>query len=405
MKKRILFVDDDHAVLAGLENLLHKERRAWELRFASSGAAALDLLAREPIDLVVSDMRMPGMDGAELLTRVKNGYPRAGRLVLSGHADREALVRAAAVAHQYLSKPCDPAQLRQVVQRTCQLQDLLHHDAIVDIIGRIDTLPSLPSAYFELAHATRDPRASLADVARIVERDPAMSVKVLQLVNSAFFGAAQRITSIRHAVSYLGLDLLQSLVLTAHVFTAMQPARGSCFSIEELQDGSTRVARCVRRLLGTGPAAEEGFTAALLHDLGSLIIAVGIPDACARVKEMAFTSGRPRHLVEQEVLGVSHGEVGGYLLGAWGLPTSIVEVVAYHHFPGQRVDAPAPSLRVLAAVHFCDAIVETIADDGVADRFLERVDLPFLERAGVARELGRWQEVVHEELRAPQGLA
>jgi YesN/AraC family two-component response regulator len=104
--RRVLFVDDDQYILDGLQNLLRKQRSRWDMCFALGGAAALELFAAAPFDVIVSDMRMPGMDGAELLAHVRERYPAARRIVLSGYAEPAAVQRALEVAHQFLSKPC-----------------------------------------------------------------------------------------------------------------------------------------------------------------------------------------------------------------------------------------------------------------------------------------------------------
>lgn len=101
----ILLVDDDPFVLKSLVRCLRRSRPAWSCSFAANGAAALDELAKTDFDVVVSDMRMPGMDGAELLTRVRDAYPRALRVVLSGQAEGAQMDRAASVAHAFLGKP------------------------------------------------------------------------------------------------------------------------------------------------------------------------------------------------------------------------------------------------------------------------------------------------------------
>jgi DNA-binding NarL/FixJ family response regulator len=220
VKRRILFVDDEPNVLDGLRNLLRKQRHQWEMLFATSGKAALDELARMPVDVIVSDMRMPGMDGAELLGRVRELYPQTARIVLSGHAERDAIARVVSVAHQFLSKPTDANTVRVVIERTCRFQALMLDPGIRRVVGGMEQLPSLPDTYFELTRATEDPDSAIADIAKIVERDLAMSVKVLQLVNSAYFGLAQKTESITRAVTYLGVENLKGLLVAVHVFSA-----------------------------------------------------------------------------------------------------------------------------------------------------------------------------------------
>jgi DNA-binding NtrC family response regulator len=168
-KKRILFVDDDQNVLDGLQNLLRKQRREWDMAFVLTPAAGLQAMESASFDVVVTDMRMPVMDGAAFLEVVKERFPSVARIVLSGQAQREAVMRAVPVAHQYVSKPCDADQLRTIIDRVCNLQSLLHDERIRQVIGRVDRLPSLPRSYSELTQALARPDVGLAQLVAIVE--------------------------------------------------------------------------------------------------------------------------------------------------------------------------------------------------------------------------------------------
>jgi len=398
--KRILFVDDEINVLDGLRDLLRKQRKQWDMVFALGGQLALDELAKAPFDVVVSDMRMPHVDGAALLTTVRQLYPATARIILSGHAERESVVRALPVAHQFLSKPCDGNQLRIVVDRACELQRLLQNEGIRSIIGKLDKLPSVPHTYWELTRAVSFADTPLDDLAGIVEQDPAMVAKLLQLVNSAYFGLPRVISSVPQAVTYLGTDLLRALALTVHAFgiSPMRPTEG--FSLEALQRHSLAVARFCRVAVTDPKRGGEVFTAALVHDIGKLIFAHGIPDAFAEVVRERHRSGRSYYEVEAELLGVTHAEVGAYLLGVWGLPLTIVEAVAFHHNPSVVAEGPVDTL---AWVHLADALVEEQRPGGNSAA-LDKLDRAFLARAGLLDQLDALRHKAHE-LAAKGGAA
>lgn len=391
-KKRILFVDDEAHVLEGLRNLFRRYRHEWDMTFATSGPAALEAMHTGAFHVVVSDMRMPGMDGAALLQQIKDEYPSVARIVLSGQADRESIMRALPVAHQFLSKPCNAELLRSVIERTCGLQALLDSESLRRVVGGLDHLPSVPAVYRELSAAASKPEVALASLAEIVERDPAMAAKVLQLVNSAYFGLAQRLSSIHHAVLYLGVELLRGLTLTASVFSAYNGASCRGFSLEELQSHSTQSARIARRLLKGRPSADEGFTAGLVHDVGQVVLATGFPKDYADVLRLARDARRPLEDCEEEIFGVNHGVVGAYLLGVWGLPFSIVEAVAYHHRP--HVVATG-GLEVLAAVHLADNLADASQP---THRHETVIDFEFVGRSGLSGDQAVWIEAVAEEL-------
>jgi putative nucleotidyltransferase with HDIG domain len=394
--KRILFVDDEVAVLDGLRDRLRKQRREWDMVFAVGGVAALGECARAPFDVVVSDMRMPGMDGATLLHRIKALYPKTVRIVLSGHAERDAVMRALVVAHQYLSKPCDSETLKSVLSRACALQALMNDDGIRAIVGKVERLPSVSTIYLDLTAVLARKAPSADDVVAVVERDPAMCLKLLQVVNSAFFGISRKITAMRDAIAYLGIDLVKSLVLAAQIFAAAEGAEGlGRGPLAEIQRHSVLVGRAARKIARGN--AEDAFMAGMLHDVGKIVLALTNRDSLAAFPVAAEHRGVPTRVVEREKLGVTHAEVGAYILGAWGVPFAVVEAVAGHHEP--RL-VGSTSFDATTAVHVAEALV-TASEDGakVKDGLL---DEEYLRGLGVLGELPAWQEIVRNLRREAQ---
>jgi HD-like signal output (HDOD) protein len=387
-RSRILFVDDEQSILDGLRDMLRKQRKQWDMVFALGGAAALAEMERGSFDVIVSDMRMPAMDGATLLAKVKDQYPACARIILSGHADRESVVKALPVAHQFLNKPCDGEQLRLVVGRACELQRLMQDESIRSVVGKLDRLPSVPQSYWDLTQAAARPRATIAELTAIVEQDPAMSVKILQLVNSSYFGVAQRLTSVERAVSYLGIDLLRTLALAARVFGAETCTLVPGLSLADIQTHSLLTARLGKQLVREPKLTGDVFTACVIHDVGKIVLAQGIPDLYAAVVADVRRTGRSFHVVERERLALSHAEAGGFLLGCWGLPLSIVEAVAFHHTPSR---VQGGDVAVLAAVHIADGLISAAAARGTPA--IVELDLEFVERAGFAAELPRWTKL------------
>lgn len=140
--KRILFVDDEKNILDGVRRMLHAARNRWEMEFATSGDAALLASKERPFDVVVTDLRMPGMNGAELLSHIRDQFPGTARIVLSGYSEPALADRAAPVAYRVLGKPCNAKELVDTIERVCTLQDLLCTPALRHIIGTITELPS-----------------------------------------------------------------------------------------------------------------------------------------------------------------------------------------------------------------------------------------------------------------------
>jgi HD-like signal output (HDOD) protein len=332
--KRVLFVDDEPKVLEGLQRMLRPQRHEWQMSFAEGPTAALEVLAREPFDVVVTDMRMPEMDGAALLEKVRELYPRTGRIVLSGYTEVGFAYRTVRVAHQFLLKPCDAESLRQAVARTCNLQDLLSSESLASVVGEIGELPSAPRLYMSLTQALANPKCSIERIAEIIEQDVGISAKVLQLVNSAFFGLSRDVKSIRQAVNYLGMIILQNLVASVEAFRAFQGSpRLKAFSIEEFESHAQLTARITRTFTMPKIQGEAAMAAAVLHDVGKLVLASRLPEHLEQAIRLSHEKKQPMHEIEAELYAVTHAEIGAYLLGLWGLPMSITEAVAYHHVP------------------------------------------------------------------------
>ena len=249
--RKILFVDDESMVLDGLRRMLRSMRQEWDMTFVESGQMALDWLEKNNCDVIVSDMRMPGMDGAQLLGEVRQRHPHMIRLALSGHSEVEMLLESVRATHQFLAKPCDPEILRSTVERALGLMAMIEDDAIRMIIAQIDSLPSLPALYGEVMNEICTPEGSISKVGQIIEKDVAMTAKMLQIVNSAFFGLKRHVSSASQATTLLGVDIIRSLVLTTKIFSSFDQDLGGLDLFAHLL-----VARRPRLLVGA-PVAED----------------------------------------------------------------------------------------------------------------------------------------------------
>lgn len=359
--KRLLFVDDELPLLEGLRSRLHRFATQWQMDFVSSGDLAIEHLQRQPCDLVVTDMRMPGMDGAKLLEQVSARWPQTVRIVLSGYSELEQTIRLVPYAHQYLSKPCQPRQLETVIERCLLLQDLLNRSDLRAIVGRIRKLPSLPHIYTQLRDIVRDEHVTLQEVAALVSADSALAARVLQVVNSAFFRLARRITNIEQAVNYLGFTAIRNLAVSLEIFAQWPRGASGVLDLHKLQSHAHSVASVASSLTAGTLIADDTMLAGLLHDIGYWILAQECPADLHKATELAAARGIPLHLAETQVIGASHAEIGAYLLGIWGLPYPVIEAVAHHHLP-QRV--AQSEFDVLAAVALAHAFVE--GDDASA---------------------------------------
>ncbi len=382
--QRILFVDDEPRILDGLRRMLRGLRQEWDMHFAESGAAALELLAQQPFEVLVTDMRMPGMSGAELLARVKELHPDVVRIVLSGHAERDAVMQTFGVSQQYLTKPSDQATVQRAVNRALVLRERLASPHIKQVLGGMSGLPALPSVYQELVACLKSPDVSLGEVGRIIGSDVGMTAAILKIVNSAYFGLPRPLATIERAVAFLGLDTVMSLTLEHGLFgsgEALIAVPG--LNGDELRRRSLKIAAVARVLAKqeevTRECGDEAFLAGVLHDFGMLLLASGLPERYAQVGTLAQSRPLPWEEAEREVLQTTHAEAGAYLLGLWGFEDSLIEAVLFHATPGQ---APTPEWGLAGLVHVASAMVAhpqlTDPDDpalGLEPGYLARLGL------------------------------
>ena len=397
-KKRILFVDDEPRVLDGLRRMLFPMRREWEMSFAESGHEALNIMAKETIDVVVTDMRMPGMSGAELLSEIRKRNPQTVRIVLSGQTKRETIPRSVAPIHQFLSKPCDAETLKSVLVRAFTLRKLLTEDALKRLVSQVEALPSLPSVYHEIVEALQSEDTSIGIVGEIISKDISMSVKMLQLVNSAFFGLPRRISNPSQAVILLGLDTVKSLVLSIHMFSQFDQDKLKDLSLDVIWRHSMAVGGFAKRIAKSEgldtKIIDDSFMAGMLHDVGKLVLATNFPDKYLSVLTMAKEEGFQVHEAEYEMFHCSHAEVGAYMLGLWGLPDSLIMASAFHHWPINHPDRKLNTLAIVHSANVFDYEVNPARRIGA----MTTIDHAYLAELDLSERLPLWRQVCQETI-------
>ncbi len=386
---RVLFVDDEPRVLDGLRRMLRGRRDEWDMRFAASGDEALAMLEEQEGDIIVSDMRMPGMSGLDLLNAVKERYPQMVRIVLSGQVSNEMVIRAVGPVHQYLHKPCEPDELCATLSRMGELRRLLEIEQIKRVVARIESLPSMPSLYQRLVELLDSPEVSIQEVGQTIAQDLAMTTKVLHLVNSSFFGLHRTVSDPVRAVNYLGLETVKALVLTVHVFTTFGDSiRG--FSLNREWEHGMQVGSLAKQIMKAedAPAAmvDQTFIAGLLHDVGKIVLASELGEEYREIVETVNRDNVTYEEAEFEKIGAAHAEVGAFLLGLWGLPGEVMEAVNYHHRP---MESAMGAFGVLTAVHLANFFAWQ-CDSGRFD--VDGVCMPYIEKLGLADRLPVWRE-------------
>jgi len=394
-KNKILFVDDEPNILSSLKRMLRSMRKEFDLQFAESGQEALDILDGAVFDVVVTDMRMPGIDGAELLSRIMRQHPYSIRIMLTGQADEKSILRTVGIVHQFLAKPCDPDQLKAVLRRASGLHKLISQPALKNIISSIDSLPSLPEVYAELRQAMADPNIAMADIAAIIEKDLSMSAKVMQLVNSAFFGLFKTIDSPRHAVNLLGIETVKNLVLGVGAFSEIK-TRSRVFPVQQLMAHSMAVAACAKNIAQHESSSKElvdsCFLTGMLHDIGKLVLLAKLPKQYEKAVILSQEKHIPLRNAEKEIFHTLHGDIGAYLMGLWGMGGDVVEGIGFHH----RLDNyPEKKFNAAMAVHVANAFYYEVNPNHIIGE-PHKIDRIYLASLGFEEKIEEWRVLCRE---------
>ena len=426
MMRKILFVDNGPDTALEFKKTLRSMCREWEMENVVCGNEALNFMSKSPFDAVVSDIQIQGINGVELLDTVNERYPETVRIIHSTLTDPEMVLKSKNIVHQFLMKPCSAETMKNTIERTCILRDLLRDEALKKIIAGIRTLPSLPVLYNQIVAEMQSPEPSLKKVGDLISQDVSMSAKILQLVNSALFGLPQKIANPQQAVVYVGIETLKSLVLSFNVFSSLEKDAESCgFSLSKMWKHSLMTSRLARDIARAEKAdrkvVEEAMIAGMLHDLGKLIL-LKVPGKYSEVMNLIETTGCSSAEAEYTVMETSHSELGAYLLGLWGLPGNVVETVAFHHNPSklidnmfvmqnesseeescktkpddvdsssQSVEEYSSGFSTLTAVHIANALTMQGNCSSETTSF-PYVDMSYLKRLGLADRLPEWAEL------------
>lgn len=363
---RILLVDDEPLVLDALRDRLYRFRKQWQMRFVCGGQAAIERIRSEPFDVVVTDLRMPHVDGFAVLDYTERHSPETIRVVLSGGADDDLPMQIADRAHQSVAKPARPGELESILERAFKIRSLVTESRVRAAIGTIRELSPDRQAYERLAHALGRSQVDTMDVARAIESDVSLTAATLRLVNSTMFGQAEPITSVFQATTRLGLDRIASLLEDGEV-ASENPARGAIF---KAINGHARLVSQVCLRIAPQNSRRDAFTAGLLHDVGWLVIDPPPPVPVDAAGASPETFSGTKDDAERTAA------VGAYLLGLWGLPLHVIDAVAHLHHPEGGGDLG----HTLRLAH--QAVARAIAEQTEPDKIIDTAAALANERCG-----------------------
>jgi HD-like signal output (HDOD) protein len=390
VSSRVLFVDPDRSLLGDIEPALRASGGEWAAVYVRTRAEAFDQLETSRFDAVVAAADVTGAPRRTFLDEVADRHPMAARFLLARHGGRDLLLAADGAAHQHLSRPFESADLFARLNQTILLHRLLTDPGLKAVVARLKAVPSPAPIYLALMSELRKDHASARKAGELVAQDAGMAAKILQLVNSPFFGLRMPVCDPAHAVRLLGLDTLRALVLSAKVFEQLDPRVAHRFHLHRVwrhSMASAGFAKLVAYLQdASAESTGEAFSAALLHDIGKLVLAASLPEDYKVVIEQAEAEGVPLWMAERDLLQTTHAEVGAYLLGLWGVPGPIVDAVANHHVPSRDAGA---GYFPLSAVHVAN-VIDHQAHPADVTGAAASVDAEYVERFQIGGQIPVW---------------
>ncbi len=392
---KLLFVIGDFDCQQRFECLLMPLEQTWCMTHVETAAEAYAALTTGVFDVIIADARLPEMNGDAFLQSVLERFTVPVHILLCTQAIPLLTAQAGSNGYHTLSRDCTEEQFRRKIEHALLLRRLLASESFRTLVAQVRALPGLPKLYLQMVRELNVPDVSLQRIGKIIEQDAGMSARVLKLVNSAAYGLAQPVISPALAVSLLGTQVVKSIVLLLDVFVQFDRIRTVLpeFSLEAFQEHCLTVCRYARKLAegkqGDSALIELLMTASLLHDIGKLVLVMNFPEqyravlACTRERQVADW------VTEQEIFGVTHADIGAYLLGLWGLPDDIVQTCAFHHRPRLCTADDQHALRLL---HVANGFSHEALHPGAVS--IEGIlDEKYLEEQHVLHLLPNWRSL------------
>ncbi|MGZ8940677.1 MAG: HDOD domain-containing protein [Limisphaerales bacterium] len=400
---RILVLIDNAAALAQVEPHFAALPEAWKVHVSQSSEDALCQLEQVAFDVIFVDLKSGPLASIQFLHQVWSRHPSTIRFLLSDSLAPDIMVTCALGPHQVLLKPLEGPAIRNAMERAALVNRLFQNKDVQTLVSRIRTFPSRPTIYAEVIRELRSSNASAQTVGELVSRDLAISAKLLQITNSAFFGFNRPVAKPGDAVLLLGMETTASLVLGIEAFSQLDNVKLKYFSTDQIWRHCQIVANSARAIAEhvtqDADLAQEAYTAALLHDIGKLALAVNLDEAYRD----ALNVGREKHIpawqVERQAFGATHAEAGAYLLSLWGLPANVIEAVANHHIPARELSS---EYTALTALHVANAIDHSLTQQRVPGEEVQ-IDLDYPAELRIIEQLDTFRDIVQNNSRAKTG--
>lgn len=358
--KKVLFVDDEIQILKALNRIFIDA--GYELFFAESANKALKILEDNTVDMIVSDMRMPGMDGIELLKIVKKKYPDIIRIILSGFADEHEVMHTLQnnISKAYMFKPWNNEELLNIVKQNLFNKTNLPHE-LTTYINNMEKLPTIKERYGGIRDAIKAEKNILYLVSEI-EKDPTISAKVLQIANSAFYG--KRTGSLSKALTFIGTNELENILLSMEIMEQFVSLNENRVIVKKIWNHSyftNKIQHTIQSYFLHKVSSHTEITAGLLHKIGIVFMIMYYGDTyAALLKESLKNNQFELNVKEKEKYGFTHPELSAYILKWWNAPDQIVESSAFYQSP---FNATICNKEIVSIIHIAQHYACLYFDD------------------------------------------
>lgn len=335
--KRMLVVNSGGRDFLLFDHFAAEFSEEWAIEHVINCNEVDSLLSKNEFDVVVAVVN----DDVELIinlfSELKKTNPKILRFVLTNQVSERKVINALDAISAYFNQEIKALELYSSLERNLMIEDIVNAEKFLSSHGISDSLPSMPSLYADLIELLNTEEASIKEISALMKRDPAMTTKLIQLVNSSFFGLRRAIVSAEDAAVMIGIEPIKALVLSEQSFKLFKNRKIPSTYVQRLWNHSTMVAafsRCIARYEGADKYdADTAFTAGMIHDIGKLIMLEYLPDDCLEYAG-ALTEDTYESLdVERMVFGTTHPNVAGLLLSKWGFTNNLLEPVIFHHKP------------------------------------------------------------------------
>lgn len=337
--RNVLFVDDEAMLLKLYDIFFNQKADKWKAYICSDPNEVNEIIKNNPVDIVVSDYNMLNMDGAEVLKKVVEKFPWVIRIIITASYDEAQRLKALNYAHRCIIKPAKLKDMESDIENAFMIFKSDISRIVRTKITGIDSLPAIPKIFKELTdEINKGEDASLGEIAKIVAKDPNMSVNILKIINSPFFSKDKNIVKAEHAVTMLGLNIVKSLILSAELIKIFPVTNENAKLIDDVIEHSTLCAQLMKLIFEyekkSGNVKPEDVdlaeTIGMLHDVGKIMLASLYPALYRDIHDIKHSSDESFSGLERHIIGVDHAEVAAYLLSLWGLPSKIPEIISKH---------------------------------------------------------------------------